>query len=143
MRRSTLDFCLGGQRSPERQSRSKGNRSVPMSSELGTNTTDKTRFWPRLEPCVKQRSSKPFMLFHSRSAAIGVSMPRLNRCRVNSAHIRQSRPDSGLDLSHFLGKGLRTFELFPPRSAAGGVSTPRSQVSFRAKREQLESFEGL
>ena len=30
------------------------------------------------------------------------------RCRVNSAHIRQSWPDSGLGLSHFLGGRLES-----------------------------------
>jgi len=38
-----------------------------------------------------------------------------SRCRANSAQIRQSRPDSGLGLSHFLAK---VFKLFPLRSAA-------------------------
>ena len=35
------------------------------------------------------------------------------RCRANSAHIRQSRPDSGLDLSHFQGKVLIFFQIVP------------------------------
>jgi len=33
------------------------------------------------------------------------------RCRTNSAQIRQSRPDSGLDLSHFLAKVLTPCEV--------------------------------
>jgi len=41
------------------------------------------------------------------------------RCRANSEHIRQSRPDSGFRLSRFQAKCLKTFKLFPPRSGAG------------------------
>jgi len=36
------------------------------------------------------------------------------RCRTNSAHIRQSRPDSSPGLSHFSGKSVsKPFKLFP------------------------------
>jgi len=42
-------------------------------------------------------------------------------CRAKSAQIRLSRPDSGLGLSHFSGKSLKTFNLFPFRSAAATV----------------------
>ena len=38
------------------------------------------------------------------------------RCRANSAHIRQSGPDSGLG---FQVKGRETFKVFPLRSEAG------------------------
>ena len=41
-----------------------------------------------------------------------------NRCRANSAHIRQSRPDSGLGLSHFSVNSPEKTRLFPARSAA-------------------------
>ena len=35
------------------------------------------------------------------------------RFRANSAHIRQSRPDSGLDLSYFRTKDLKTIYAVP------------------------------
>ena len=35
---------------------------------------------------------------------------RAGHCRANSAHQGQSRPDSGLDVSHFSGKSIETFE---------------------------------
>jgi len=39
----------------------------------------------------------------------------LHRCRASMAHIRQSRPDSGLG---FHAKSLKPFKLFPVRLAA-------------------------
>jgi len=39
-----------------------------------------------------------------------------NRCRANSAQLRQSRPVYGLDLSHFQVKTLKRCMLLPPRS---------------------------
>ena len=50
------------------------------------------------------------------------------RCRTNSEHRRQSRPDSCLGLSHFQHECLENrFKLFPPRSttklkSAAGVT---------------------
>jgi len=46
---------------------------------------------------------------------IGVEFERVprDRCRAISAQIRQSRPDSGLDLSHFQAKLLNSLKLFP------------------------------
>jgi len=40
------------------------------------------------------------------------------RRRAKSAQIRQSRPDSGLGLSHFLVRQYKSCKLFPSRSAA-------------------------
>ena len=43
-------------------------------------------------------------------------------CRANSARMRQSRPDSGLGLSHFPGIFLTPLKLFP---AIEGVQPTR------------------
>jgi len=42
------------------------------------------------------------------------------RCPAHSAHMRQFRPDSGLDLRFFRQKYFKTFKLFFSRSAADG-----------------------
>ena len=50
--------------------------------------------------------------------------PALYRCRASLAHIRQSGPDSGICLSHFLmQKFLMLFKLSPFRSEAAMVFT--------------------
>jgi hypothetical protein len=46
------------------------------------------------------------------------------RSRANSAHMRHSRPDSGLGLSHF--QSSRHFKLLAPRLKADGVQTRSS-----------------
>ena len=49
----------------------------------------------------------------------------VDRCRVNSAHIRQSRPHSGLGLSHFSGGNLLNISeyfCFARKRRGGGVS---------------------
>ena len=48
---------------------------------------------------------------------------RSSRCRVNAAHVRQTRPDSGVGLIHFQVKDHKTCKLFPPRLAVDELFT--------------------
>ena len=45
--------------------------------------------------------------------------PRPNRCRANSAHVRQSRPDSGLE---FQVKDFTTFQVVPSSLRSGYIN---------------------
>jgi hypothetical protein len=49
-----------------------------------------------------------------------------NRFGMQPEHVRQSTPDSSLDLNHFQAKHLRPFELVLSRSAAVHAATPNS-----------------
>jgi len=56
---------------------------------------------------------------------------RIDRCGANMAHIRQSRPYSGLG---FQVKFLKIFELFPLFSRAACANTFRGGLVFKAHR---------
>ena len=59
--------------------------------------------------------------------------------RANMAHIRQSRPDSGLDLSHFQAKVFIFFKYSPLRSAAVCKLT---DISISSGKQQVDDFVG-
>ena len=75
-------------------------------------------------------SKARWMAAFSKSAARG-KLPqweRVSRCRANMAHIRQSRPDSGLGFQVIV---LKPFKLLPLRSEAvvGMHFEPKSKVN--------------
>ena len=75
----------------------------PLSSQFGTCKTVTAGFWPQLELFSVRMTAEPFSSFPFRSVAeqIGGSDTWRKRApKANSAHVRQSWPDSGLDLSH-------------------------------------------
>ena len=72
--------------------------SAPLWSALGTNKTVQARIWPWLSGELRESFEVvPFLLGGGQylgSQKLGVEVPR--HLRVNVAHIRQSKPDSGL-----------------------------------------------
>ena len=112
-----------------------GSGSVPVSLPLSLSLSlSLLPLSPSLPPSLSL-SSSPLSL--SRSSSNGQAPPRRQRAlgpwrhggalsppstrdgyRSNSSQLRQSRPDSGLSLSHLSGKRLETFEMFRSHSGA-------------------------
>jgi len=69
--------------------------------------------------------------------AAGGGLKWESRCRANMAHIRQSRPDSGLD---FQVTALQIFKLFPHRSAAVSMHTPGTRIRCKQVRGYTSSW---
>jgi len=99
---------------------------LPLSSEFGTHTLVKARFWPRFEPFLVRKFLNPFMLFPLRTPH------GMRRCTSSiPALSSRSVPRSALDwLNRALGWANRALV---PSSALSSKSVPSS-----AKREQLE-----
>ena len=103
----------------------------PLSNNLGTRKTVKATFWPWLSgKCPYNPSRCPLFArrcFHWGAQTMGgdidIRVIRGKVCSPNMAHIRQSRPDSGLgfrDMSF-----LANFDVVPSSLGSGFTGVPR------------------
>ena len=101
-----------------------------------------------LPPLVYKFISGQHRLFHEfltgqnpSQSLFGIGADRNQRgqricCPANAAPIRHSRPDSGLDMSHFQAKVIETFQVFPFSLGSGFFAQGSLEVSAKTSNEK-------